>query len=454
MSDTNDLKVQIEYLQRIIQTQEITNKLLQTSLSEPSLNKLLELSIEHIVSAPLLPFKSKGAIFLIEDEPDVLILKAQRGLSDYLLKTCAKVPFGKCLCGKAAKNKEIVFASCLDEDHDITYDGIPAHGHYCVPIMFNSKLLGVINLYVDHGHKFQTKEYEFIQAIGNIIAGMISRRQSEIELKQTQLNLLQTGKLAAIGQLAAGIAHEINNPMGFIGSNLSTFEEYTNNFLKIISMSEILIESIEKDEKDKVKDTIKLIKDFEQKNDFGYLTKDVNELINQSKDGVERIRKIVIDLKQFSHEKSNVIEIINIKETMESVIRIAMNEIKYKAKLKTEYGQISDIEGDSQKLGQVFINLIINAAQAINHNGIISIKTYEKDDAVFISISDTGCGIPDSILTEIFNPFFTTKPVGQGTGLGLSISYEIITEMCGEILVESIVDKGSTFTVKLPIKRK
>ncbi|MGD9162107.1 MAG: ATP-binding protein [Desulfobacteraceae bacterium] len=452
MKNYEEIKLQNDYLHRVVQAQEITNELLQISLVEPSLSKMLELSIDKIVSAPLFSFKSKGAIFLLEDEPEVLILKAQRGLPDYLLKECARTPFGKCLCGKAAQNKKMVYADCVDARHDIGYPGMPPHGHYCVPMLIGEKLIGVITLYVEEGHQFDSKEHDFLQTISDVLSGTIQRREMEIAIKQSQLKLLQSGKLVAVGQLAAGIAHEINNPIGFISSNLFSFERYVKTMMDIITMTDSLIDSLMHKNLRVAKDTINNIRKVEQNEDMEFISKDLKSLIEDSQLGVERIKKIVLDLNAFSSEKKDIIEEIDLKQVLEGALKIIKNEIIHNIEIETQFNDVPRIKGDSQKIGQVFINILINATQAMPDKGKITIKLFSAGDYIYTSIADTGCGIPETNLDDIFNPFFTTKPVGQGTGLGLSVCHDIISSIGGEIMVESIVNKGTIFTIKIPCK--
>jgi len=174
-----------EEVKRNYSIQAVTNSLLRLSLKDVPLERLLEQALDLILSIPWLAFESRGAIFLVEDDPDVLIMKAQNGLAEPIKKACARIPFGKCLCGRAAATRETQFAECLDDRHEISYAGITAHGHYCVPIMRNHKILGVINMYLRAGHREDPKEKEFLAAVANTLAGIIKRTQMENELKRS-----------------------------------------------------------------------------------------------------------------------------------------------------------------------------------------------------------------------------------------------------------------------------
>lgn len=267
------------------------------------------------------------------------------------------------------------------------------------------------------------------------------------ELKEAQLQIFQQEKMASIGQLAAGVAHEINNPMGFISSNLTTLNKYIDRLSEFIAAGDqALVESTDIVATEKLNEVRKRLK-------IDYVMEDSRQLIAESQDGAGRVRRIVQDLKSFSRVDQAECALINLNETLETTINIAWNEIKYVATLNREFGDIPHIKCFPQQLNQVFLNLMVNAAHALGDNqGIITVRTWREEEIVFVSVSDTGCGIPEEIRKRIFEPFFTTKEVGKGTGLGLSISYDIIHKHGGEITVESEVGIGTTFTVCLPIE--
>jgi two-component system, NtrC family, sensor kinase len=184
---------------------------------------------------------------------------------------------------------------------------------------------------------------------------------------------------------------------------------------------------------------------------MGYTITDTSSLLQHNQKGLERVRKIVLDLKTFSFEGQDTMETLKVEEIIDSILSIVHNELKYKAELKKNYGNTPLIKGSPQRLGQVFINLFVNAAQAIEEKGVITVETYGQDGYLCVDVRDTGKGIPPENLKRIFDPFFTTKPVGRGTGLGLSVSYEIIKKHGGDIKVQSQVGVGTTFTVILPL---
>ena len=254
---------------------------------------------------------------------------------------------------------------------------------------------------------------------------------------------MQADKMAAIGQLAAGVAHEINNPVGFVSSNISTLSEYLADLLRIIDAYALTEEALTAEQKKHlqvIKDDINLV----------FLRSDIAELLSETSEGLLRIRKIVQDLKDFSHVGDTAWLMVDIHDGIESTLNIVNNEIKYKAKVVKQYGEIGLIQCIPSQINQVIMNILVNAAHAIDSDGTITIKTWQDNNLVKISISDSGCGMSPEVIKKIFNPFFTTKPVGKGTGLGLSLSFNIISKHRGAIDVESHPGKGTVFTITLP----
>ena len=270
------------------------------------------------------------------------------------------------------------------------------------------------------------------------------------KLQEIQTQLLQSEKMSSIGQLAAGVAHEINNPIGFIKSNLNSLKTYTEDFLRLIGAYEKAEEMITSD------DTLKALGDLKQEIDLEYLKNDALALLAESSEGIERVKRIVQDLKDFSYPEKNADnwQWADLHSGLESTLNIVYNELKYKAKIVKEYGDLPQINCLLSQMNQVFVNLLVNAAHAIADNGIITIKTGTLGDKVWVEISDTGSGIPEDKLNKIFDPFYTTKPVGKGTGLGLAISYGIVKKHKGEITVSSKDGLGTTFRILLPVNPK
>jgi len=273
------------------------------------------------------------------------------------------------------------------------------------------------------------------------------------KLKQSQAKLVHSEKMASLGQLAAGIAHEINNPIGFITSNLNTLAQYVETFSQLLTHYEHLTapEAVENDALRQAElDKINSIKAEE---DLDFIAQDLSLLIGESSAGLLRVKEIVQGLKNFARIDSDERQEADINKGIEATLRVIWNELKYRCNVVTDLGPLPHIYCHSGQLNQVFMNLIMNAAQAIDSEGTITIQTEYRDEHVLVRISDTGCGISPENLDKIYNPFFTTKPVGEGTGLGLSISFGIIEKHGGRIEVESDPGQGTTFTVFLPAIR-
>lgn len=278
-------------------------------------------------------------------------------------------------------------------------------------------------------------------------------KQANQNLQSAQMQLIHSEKLASIGQLAAGMAHEINNPLGFIKNNIEVLRQYVGNYLQVMEMADKLKDTTIQGDLEKTKPLAEEMAQFEKKINMAYIKNDINGLLEHSHKGMERIRKIVMDLHTFSLSNIETTKLIKVEEIIDSILDIVRHELEYKAELKKDYGATSLINGNPRELGQVFINMLTNASQAIEAKGTIEIKTYQQEQYVCVDISDTGKGISEENLRKIFDPFFTTKPIGQGTGLGLSVSYEIVKKLSGDIKVRSKVGGGTTFTVMLPLSQ-
>jgi PAS domain S-box-containing protein len=280
-------------------------------------------------------------------------------------------------------------------------------------------------------------------------------KKGDEEKKRIESQLLHSEKMASIGQLAAGVAHEINNPTGFVSSNLKTLSDYIKDLGGLSREYQKLIAELEQNSDAKggqpdVSKQIKLIKALEEEIDLNFVLKDIIELIEESSEGTERIKKIVRDLKDFAHPGEDKPKFADINQSIDSTVNVVWNELKYKADVVKDYGDLPQVQCYPQLLNQVFMNLLVNAAHAIEERGEIKIKTRSNNGHVEINISDTGSGIPKENLSKIFDPFFTTKEIGKGTGLGLNVAYNIIKKHQGKIDVKSDVGKGTTFTIRIP----
>jgi two-component system, NtrC family, sensor kinase len=276
------------------------------------------------------------------------------------------------------------------------------------------------------------------------------------EIKEAQAQLMQQEKMASIGHLAAGVAHEINNPMGFISSNLNTLKDYEVEIRSLIDQYGSFLSSVKdllvsKNHQPDILERLKNINKFEKKIDIEFILQDITNLINESLEGAERIKNIIIDLKDFAHPGEDDLKFSDINKNFDSTLNVVWNELKYKANITKDYGELPLVKCYPQQLNQVFMNILVNAAQAIDEMGEIKITTRSEGEQVRITVSDTGSGIPEVNLSKIFDPFYTTKEVGKGTGLGLNIAYNLIKKHNGTIDVESSLGKGTTFSIRIPV---
>lgn len=270
-------------------------------------------------------------------------------------------------------------------------------------------------------------------------------------LKHAQSTILQQDKMASIGQLAAGVAHEINNPMGFIISNLNTLEKYLTRLAEFLHLQTETIVGLNQGLNEEARQLIEAVDLQRKRLKIDYLLEDVKELIRESLDGGQRVKTIVLNLKGFARLDEEEWKLADLTEGIESTLNIVWNEIKYKAEVKKDYGTLPLTMCNIGKLNQVFMNLLINAAQAIEGRGEIRVTSRCEADEIMIEIADTGCGISADQLNRIFEPFYTTKEVGKGTGLGLSIAYDIIKQHGGEISATCEPGRGTTFLIRLPV---
>jgi PAS domain S-box-containing protein len=268
-------------------------------------------------------------------------------------------------------------------------------------------------------------------------------------LTRMQEGLVRSEKMASLGQLTAGIAHEINNPLAFVSSNLNRFATYYGDVRSLLQQwkDAVVISPIQ----GVSPSTITLLQKNTDLIDLAFVDQDFSELMDQTRKGITRIKKIVEQLRGFAHLTKGEFALSNINQIIEETIALVWNELKYKVTVTRHYGEIPPVECSTGELQQVFVNLLVNAAHAILEKGTVTVTTQSEPPDVVITIADTGQGIPGEHLNRIFDPFFTTKPVGKGTGLGLWIVSTILQKHRGSIVVTSCVGKGSTFTIHLPV---
>jgi PAS domain S-box-containing protein len=287
-----------------------------------------------------------------------------------------------------------------------------------------------------------------LQAVNtSLLDEKVQREELISKLAEAHSQLIQSEKMASIGQLAAGVAHEINNPIGFVNSNLGALKHYIEDLLTTLSV-------YEESEGEMTEVTRERLTELKRKVDIAYLRKDVGNLLSESMEGMQRVKRIIQDLKDFSHVDETGTQLANLEQGLDSTLNVVWNELEFKVEVVKEYGGIAEIECIPSQLNQVFMNLLMNAVQAIKEHGTITLRTGQEGDNVWIEVEDNGEGIKPEHMGRIFDPFFTTKPVGAGTGLGLSLSYGIVQNHGGRFEVKSEVGKGTVFRVILPLGKR
>jgi signal transduction histidine kinase len=270
-----------------------------------------------------------------------------------------------------------------------------------------------------------------------------------IELQTTQNQLIQSEKMASIGQLAAGVAHEINNPIGYSISNLSILNEYIDSFM---TLDKFIVSNVDSSS---LQNVVKAYLELRAQENIDYINSDIKPMLDDTQKGLDRVKEIVSNLNKVSHSGGGGKTLCNINNLIDESLKAVWNELRFCSSINKVFAKIPDVFCHPSEITQVLLNILINAAHANENKGtldIISAVVEENgQDYVTVTITDNGVGIPQEILNKIFDPFFTTKPVGVGTGLGLSISFGIIKKHHGKINVVSDEGQGTTFTIYLPV---
>ena len=420
-------------LKRKARTHAALAALLHLSSTDLTLDGLLQRALDEILDIPWLSVDTKGAIFLMEDETQGLRMRAQRGLCHAVQDACTLVPLGHCLCGRAAASGKVEYAADLDHRHDVHYDGMAAHGHYCVPIRSEGRVCGVLTLYLRAGHREDAEEVAFLQAVADGLGGIVNRKLAEDRCTTARENLIQADRMATIGTLAAGVVHEIKNPLAYVIANVDYGVNQLRNLLAIGEGSAGRI-------------TDPCVR---------HQLTELHHALGDAMDGAERLRGIVRDMRTFSNMRNESTALLDINQVVESAINIAFAEIKPRARFTKNLPPLPAVAGNDGRLGQAFLNLLVNAAQAIPEGcpseNAIGVCTSVEAGEVVVRISDTGNGMAPAVQAHMFDAFFSTKDSKHGTGLGLWITRNIVIAHSGRIEVQSKLGEGTTFSVHLPI---
>ncbi len=399
------LKVEQNYfIQRAI------SSVLKVSLEPITIEEQIDHILDLILGVPGLALQPVGSIYLVEDEPDMLVLKASRSLPGSRHVFCEKIAFNTCLCGQAASTRTLVFADHLDDRHEIHCPEEFPHGHYCQPVVAGEEVLGLINLLVTEGHQRTREEEEFLSAIADTLAGIIERHRSETEKRKLLEQIAESEKLAALGRLTASVAHEIRNPLTAIGGFARRLHK-------------------------------KSFTDTKEKEYSGFIVSEV-----------KRLENILRNVLAFSGVTVTHMEKCAVHEIVEEVLKI-YGEIcsERSITIKRSYGEALLINADRELVMEAVENLVSNAIDAMPGGGMLTIvtglETVKGISWVTVKITDTGPGIEQEDRIHIFEPFFTRKPGARGAGLGLSITKNIVEEHGGFVRVESKIGAGSTFSL-------
>ena len=545
LREVSERKQAEKEIRRNYDTQFVISALLHLSQQNIPLDDILRKSLDLILSIQWLSLESSGGVFLMDNDHDTLVLKAQKGLSEDLQEACGTLPVGKCLCGRSAATGEIQFAERIDHRHEVSYPGMVPHGHYCVPIRFSETTLGVLTVYLKAGHARNGREEAFLTAIANALAGIIQRKRVEDERedlirdlritldkvsrsqrtwqetfdsigdmisihdsdfnvirvnrafaeyfsldpaqviqkkcyeffhggdspvagcphlltlgedrpathefldaktgrifllstfpfrvhdaefqgtihiakditdeREKEMRLIMSERLASLGQMASGIAHEINNPLAAIAG-----------------CAEGLLNRVEKDRYDP-----KLFRNY----------------LKIIEEEILRCKSITTSMLSFVREKTYEKKMVDIGDMLDKTLQIIGFQGRLKnVEVRNDYtARTPLVRGSEGELRQVFLSVITNALDAMNDKGTLTIATGTEDKTVFIKIGDSGPGIPQENINRIFDPFFTSKSAAGGTGLGLSIAGKIISDHKGKIDVVSRENEGALFTITLPL---
>ncbi|MES2091378.1 MAG: ATP-binding protein [Pseudomonadota bacterium] len=427
----------------------------QTAASATNLEDTLQAMLRHIADG--FSAGSGTLAFMLRTE-EVLEIVAGTDLPKEAIGQ--RIAMGQGILGRVAQSGQpILINGTLDAAQTSRPQGATARhvpsSSMCWPLLIKGHNIGVLSMNRFEAHQpFEDRDLQRGSIMANMLALVIenlrmhreqqqrisdlselNRQMAEMnrKLADTQTQLIQNEKMASIGQLAAGVAHEINNPIGFVTSNLRMLGTYMAQLLQRASDAQA---GQARDE------------------DLEYLKEDVPTLLAETRDGLERVRRIVQDLRDFSRvDSSEQWEQADLNAALMSTVNVGLTEFKPRVSVECAFGELPPVQCLLSQLNQVFLNVILNAAQAIETAGMIHLRTGCEGPLAWVEVEDTGCGIPPENIDRIFEPFFTTRPIGKGTGLGLSLAYSIVQKHHGHIEIRSALGQGSCFRITLPVRQ-
>lgn len=407
--DITTLKFAQDELQRNYQKQSVLNQLLRTSIESSGMHEIMDKVLAEVAAIPWLPLENKGIFRIRNKDAASFSVIAQRGFGPEISEVCARAPQPTCVCARAISSGDVVVE---DPSHDSCALG---HGrHCCIPVAMGADRQALLHLFLRENSGLSAADTAFLTTIADVIAGIVQRTQAEAEKEEYQARMIQSGKMAALGQMAAGVAHELNNPLTIIIGN--------SQHLKHV---------------DAWNDNTKTV---------------LQEIDNAA----QRCKKIVSDLLEFSRKRDMAFHPTPVNGLVEAVLKMSSSQEGYKAVsiVKELASGLPDVSVSFSHIEQVFLNIVINAIQAMPGGGTLRVITRPGPDgrSVETVFEDSGVGMAADVIGRIFDPFYTTKP--QGTGLGLAISYNIIRQHGGKLSVDSAgPGKGTAFTISLPTER-
>ncbi len=433
--------------------QTVRNRITAVVGDTPDLNQAIRSSLRRV--RDFIGF-TLGQVYLVSDDSSAeLAWAVSEGPEDEFtaLSRHFRFPPGVGMVGRVLASEQPVHIPDIRNTGHFRPDSAAVRRGYrsavAVPVISQGRVVGALEFFSREPRDLTDEELRYLCAAGEELGLPISNarlsatlRRAHEDLERMQAQLFQQEKLASLGLLAAGVAHEINNPVGFLNSNLETLESYLTSLLAYLEQAETYAQGGGRGED---------LAALRRKLDVDYILSDIPGLLADARGGVARVARIVRDLKMFSHSDNGEAVDADLHQILESTLTILATELKCRAQIVRDFGSLPPVRCHPSQIQQVFLNLVLNAVQALGERGTIMLRTGRTDQELWVEVADTGCGIPAEHLPRIFDPFFTTKPVGQGTGLGLAVSYGIVERHGGRIEVASTPGQGTTFRLALPL---